>query len=111
MGATGLSGRRTQAPNLGLISFDMRALKKWANSEVFQMRENRRETNMDTGEMLAQFIASLPGRLIITKHFGDARTGHKEHPMEQLRAAAVGRVCTEDKRVYVTVKAVTDWCK
>lgn len=99
------------AEKIGLISFDMKALKKWATSEVLQMRENRRETNMDTSEMLAQFIASLPGRLIITKHFGDARTGHKELPMEQLRAAAVGRVCTEDKKVYVTVKAVTDWCK
>lgn len=111
MDATGLSGRRTQAPKLGLISFNMKALKTWATNEVLQMRENRRETNMDTSEMLAQFIASLPGRLIITKHFGDARTGHKEYPMEKLHAEAVGRVCTEDKKVYVTVKAVTDWCK
>jgi hypothetical protein len=99
------------AEKIGLISFDMKAVKKWATSEVLQMRESRRETNIDISEQLAQFINTLHGRLIITKHFGDARTGHKEHPMEQLRAAAVGRVCTDDKKVYVTVKAVTDWCK
>jgi hypothetical protein len=98
------------AEKIGLISFDMKALKKWATSEVFQMRENRRETNMDASDLLAQFISSLHGRLIITKRFGDARTGHKEYPMEKLHAEAVGRVCTEDKKVYVTAKAVTDWC-
>lgn len=99
------------AEKIGLISFDMKALKEWATSEVFQMRENRRETNMDASDLLAQFISSLHGRLIITKRFGDTRTGHKEYPMEKLHAEAVGRVCTEDKKVYVTAKAVTDWCK
>lgn len=99
------------AQKLGLISFDVAAMKQWAMDHVLHMRDSRRETNMDTSEMLAQFIGTLPGRLIITKHFGDGRTGHKEHPMEPLRDAAVGRVCTEDKRVYLTVKAVNDWCK
>ena len=99
------------AQKIGLLSFDMKAVTKWAMDEVLQMRESRRDSNMDTSEMLAQFIASLPGRLIVTKNFGDARTGHKEHPMEQLRADAVGRVCIEDKKVYITAKAVNDWCK
>lgn len=99
------------AEKIGLVSFDMKALKQWALAEVKRMRESRKETNIDVSEYLASFIATLPGRLIVTKHFGDARTGYKEHPMEQLRAAPVGRVCTEDKKVFVTVKAVTDWCK
>ncbi|MDA9020236.1 DUF927 domain-containing protein [Flavimaricola sp.] len=99
------------AEKIGLVSFDMKALKQWALDEVLAMRESRRENNMNTGEMLAQFIASLHGRLIITKHFGDGRSGRKELPMEPLRAAAVGRVCTEDKKVYITHKAVSDWCK
>jgi hypothetical protein len=98
------------AEKISLISFDMKALKTWATNEVLQMRENRRETNMNASDLLAQFISSLHGRLIITKRFGDARTGHKEYPMEKLHSEAVGRVCTEDKKVYVTAKAVTDWC-
>jgi hypothetical protein len=75
------------------------------------MRESRKESNMDISEHIAQFISTLPGRLIITKHFGDARAKHKESPMEMLRGPAVGRVCTEDMKVYITSKAVSDWCK
>lgn len=99
------------AEKLGLIRFDVAGMKKWAVAQVERMRDGRRENNVDTSEQLALFIASLPGRLIITKHFGDGRSGSKEHPMEQLRGPAVGRVCTDDKKVYITVKAVSDWCK
>ena len=99
------------AEKLGLISFDTANMKKWALEQVVRMRESRKETNVDISEHVASFIASLPGRLIITKHFGDARAKTKEIPMEQLRGPAVGRVCTDDKKVYVTVKAVSDWCK
>lgn len=99
------------AEKLGLIRFDVAAMKKWAVAQIERMREGRREHNVNIGEQLALFIASLPGRLIITKHFGDGRSGAREHPMEQLRGSAVGRVCTDDKKVYVTVKAVSDWCK
>lgn len=99
------------AEKIGLISFDIPAMKKWALDEVFKMRDSRRENNMDISEHLAAFISTLPGRLIITKHFYDGRAKTKEHPMELLRGPAVGRVCTEDKKVFVTIKAVNDWCK
>jgi len=99
------------AEKLGLVSFDMKIMKQWAMQQVLKMRENRKETNLDISEQLAAFISTLPGRLIITKHFGDSRAKVKEHPMEMMRGPAVGRVCTEDKKVYVTVKAIADWCK
>lgn len=99
------------AEKLGLISFDLSGMKKWATAEVLRMRESRRETNTDISEHLAAFISTLQGRLIITKHFADGRSKLKEQPMEMLRGPAVGRVCTEDKKVFVAVKAVADWCK
>jgi hypothetical protein len=99
------------AEKLGLINFDLKGMKQWAMNQVLTMRENRKENNTDISEQVAAFIATLPGRLIITKHFGDSRAKVKEAPMEFLRGPAVGRVCTEDKKVYVTVKAIADWCK
>ena len=99
------------AEKLGLIMFDIKGMKKWAMTEVERMRESRKETNTDIGEHIAQFISTLPGRLIITKHFNDARAKTKETPMEILRAPAVGRVCIDDKKVYITAKTVNDWCK
>lgn len=98
------------AERMGLISFDIAGMKKWATKHVGTMREGRKETNTDISEHLAQFIASMPGRLIITKHFGDSRST-KEHPMEQLRGSAIGRVCTEDKKVFIVAKALGDFCK
>jgi hypothetical protein len=99
------------AERLGLISFDLNLMKKWALSQVLKMRESRKESNTDISEHIALFISTLPGRLIITKRFGDSRVKHKEAPMEMLRGPAVGRVCTEDKKVYITAKSVNDWCK
>ncbi len=99
------------AEKLGLISFGTADMKKWALGQVTKMRENRKESNTDISEHIAQFISTLPGRLIITMRFGDARAKKKEAPMEMLRAPAIGRVCTEDKKVYITSKAVNDWCK
>ncbi len=99
------------AEKLGLILFDTKSMKKWAINQVELMRESRKETNTDIGEHIAQFISTLPGRLIITKHFNDARAKTKETPMEMLRAPAVGRVCIDDKKVYITAKTVNDWCK
>ncbi len=98
------------AEKLGLIAFDIAGMKKWALDQVVRMRASRKESNTDIGEHIAQFISTLPGRLIITKHFGDARS-RKEHPQEMLRAPAIGRVATEDKKVYITSKAVNEWCK
>lgn len=99
------------AEKLGLISFDIANMKKWALEQVVKMRENRRDTNTDISEHLASFISTLPGRMIITKHFGDSRAKTKEQPMEILRGPAIGRVCTDDKKVYVTVKSISEWCK
>jgi len=99
------------AEKLGLISFDVNAMKEWALAEVIKMRESRKESNTDISEHIALFISTLPGRLIITKSVGNPRAKHKEVPMEMLRGPAVGRVCTEDKKVFITSKAINDWCK
>lgn len=98
------------AEKLGLVQFDLKGMKQWAMDQVLKMRDSRKETNTDTAEHLAQFIGSLHGRLIITKRLGNANMA-KEEPMQQLRLSAIGRVCTEDKRAFVTIKAVSDWCK
>ena len=78
---------------------------------IKELHDAFKEAGQDTDDNVLMNISTLPGRLIITKHFGDARSKHKENPMEILRAPAVGRVCTEDKKVFITVKAVSDWCK
>jgi hypothetical protein len=96
------------AHKLGLISFDVGAMKKWAEDRVADMRAGRAETNLDMKEYVAQFISSLPGRLIVTKLLKPS--GYREVPLEIMRGPAVGRVCIEDKKVYVVATAMRDWC-
>jgi hypothetical protein len=98
------------ATKLGLVSFDVNEMKKWALSAVKAMRESRRETNTDIGEHLAAYIATLQGRLIVTKRLGNANA-KKEDSAFMLRAPAVGRVCTDDQKAFVTIKSVSEWCK
>jgi len=98
------------AEKIGLISFDVNAMKNWASAQVLKMRESRREVNTDIREHLAAFISTLHGRLIVTKRLGSANT-HKEDTSMPLRAPPAGRLCTEDKKAFITVKALSDWCK
>ena len=98
------------AQKLGLISFDVGKMQKWAEGQVKQLREGRRETNTDIAEHLAAFIATLQGRLIVTKRMGNANA-NKEDRAFPLRAPAVGRIATESQKAFVTVKSISDWCK
>jgi len=98
------------ATKLGLVSFDINEMTKWSLSAVKSMRESRRETNTDISEHLAAFIASLQGRLIVTKRLGNANT-KKEDSAFMLRAPAVGRICTDDQKAFITIKSVSEWCK
>jgi hypothetical protein len=99
------------AEKIGLIQFDLKSMKRWATEQIIGMRESRKSSNTDISEHLAQFIASLPGQLIVTKRYGDNRNKTAVEYHQPLRVPAVGRVCTEDKLVYLTVKCISDWCK
>lgn len=99
------------AEKLGLITFDLSAMKKWAMSQVLNMRESRRENNVDISEHVARFIATLTGRLIITKTRGDLRKGNQQHPLEQLRGPALGRICTDDRTAIIAAQAIAEYCK
>lgn len=101
------------AEKIGLVRFDMKALKAWALGAVVNLRDSRRDANTDISEHVASFISTLPGRLIVTKRMGDGRKKGtiKEVNLEQNRQPVVGRVAIEDKVVLVTIKSMADWCK
>ena len=85
-------------------------MKEWALDQVVLMRESRKEINIDIKEHLAAFISTLHGRLIVTRRLGHANS-NKEDSSMMLRSAPAGRLCTEEKKAFLTCKSVTDWCK
>jgi len=98
------------AEKIGLVSFDLNRMKKWAMAQVKNMRLSRKEVNTDTSEHLSSFISTLHGRLIVTRRLGNANA-NKEDSSMILRAPPAGRLCTEDKKAFILVKALSDWCK
>jgi hypothetical protein len=98
------------AKKLGLLSFDMKHLQRWVLDHIISLRSNRASLKVSPGDLVAQFISSLHGRMIITKGIRDGRAGVMEAPIEPLRGPAVGRISMDDKRVIIQSKALSDWC-
>lgn len=94
---------------LGLISFDVSAMRDWAVAHVKELRDARAATITTPAESIAAFVASLHGRLIITRNIGDRRSGAVTPPMEPLRGEPVGRVVLDDKRFFVTIASLRDF--
>lgn len=99
------------AQKLGLIHFDVKAMTDWAFSHVSALRETRTGMKIDPSAYVAQMVASLQGRTIVTKHFAEGHGPWTETPIAQLRFAPVSRVALDDKRMFVSTKYVSDWCR
>lgn len=96
------------AKKIGLISFDVKAMSKWAMDHVVHMRKTRAEMATTMPEYAADFIASFQGRLVITQHYGNR--GSIEMPFEQLKTSAIGRMATSDKKLFIMSSYFSRWC-
>jgi len=101
------------AQKIGLIHFDLKAMVNWATEQIISIRDNRHATAIDPGDMLARFIATWTDRIITTKRVGDGRAGDRAIEMSAsiIRGAPIGRVATEDKKVFLSCRSLADWCK
>lgn len=97
------------ANKLGLIDFDPAKVEKWAKEHVLRLRAKRSEFRQTAEDSIAEFLSSLYGRIIVTKHF---RYGRQvvETPIDPIRGAPVARMALEDKVFLVSTSAVDEWC-
>jgi len=106
------------AKKLGFVNFDLNNLRDWIVRHVASMRENVKEYRDTTEEHFATMMSSMVGRIIITQGFDnlDTRTNKIQIPLDPkpIRNPIAGRlVLGDDKerpKLYVTTKAVTQWC-
>lgn len=96
---------------LGIIKFDLGNIKNWVLDHIKSLRRARAERVTTEEELVGQFLSSLYGRTINTKHVKDGRSGTPELPHDPPRVIPVARVAHEDKKLYVTAKSLSDWCK
>lgn len=97
----------------GLIHWDVDVMMEWAKQQVRRLRDGIFEKDWDS--TISDFVASLHGRTIVTKHMklGRGRRTTVETPLENLSSSAppVARRAIEDRLMFVTANSVHDWCK
>lgn len=103
----------TIAKNLGLIKWDVAGMTKWALGHMKSLRRSFAERTALTSDVSGLFLSWLHGSIIVTKHFpqGRPRSGELEVPQEPLRGKPQARIALVDKKMFVSVAALQEWCK
>lgn len=104
------------AKKLGMIHFDLANLKTWAYNHIVRMRASATTNNATIEDQFSQMLSDMHGSIIVTKAFNtlDSRSNKTEVPMLPIRSSIVARLVLGNKeeagRLFITVKAVDDWC-
>jgi hypothetical protein len=104
------------AKKIGALDFDLTNLKHWAFEHIIRMRGIARKFDEGVEDRLSRFLADLHGQILVTKHFDllDSKKGNTEMPMIPIRGPIAARLVLgsdqERGKLYVTVKALDEWC-
>jgi len=99
------------AKSLGLIGFDMDALRRWTAQHIKLLRYERNNRKYTPEEHASHILSSLHNSTLVTRHYRTGRNKqNSEIPLRDPRGELLARVATEDRRVVISVKAINDWC-
>ena len=104
------------AMRIGAIQFNMPALKMWSFSHIKRLRDLVGEYSANVDDKFSNLLSGLHGSILVTKHFDllDTKSNTTEVPMLPIREAVNARlVLGSDKergKLFISVKAIDDWC-
>ncbi len=96
------------ASKLGLISFDLAALKRWALAHVLDIRAGHDDLELTPEEMFARYVADLSGHIIVSQNLGDSRT--KVEAVINPRAAPAARIAVKAQAAFISARHFQQWC-
>jgi hypothetical protein len=102
------------AQQLGLHKFDMVALRGWVIARLRDLKSISSESVRDLSDMFSSMVAELHGGFIVTYTMGDTRAKQVAHYVTNYgppHGAITGRVSVNTGEMYISTKAVIDWCK
>lgn len=101
------------ARSKGFIGWDVDAMIKWAEDQLDSL--HRRVAEHDWDSAISEFVGSLIGRTVVTRHcsFAPGRRHSVEIPIENLvnGAAPVARRALDDRVFFVAAGALQRWCQ
>ena len=108
------------ARKLGYIKFSMNNLMKWCLNHLVKLREIVAAERRSAEDTLYDMLSDMAGSIVVTRNYAslDGRTGEvQEHLGGPLRMPIAGRyvlgggTVNERSQLYLTTKAVRDWCR
>ena len=102
------------AKKLGLIHFDLKALRRWALNHVASLRTMRSQTLSSPEDFLQAFLSDMHLHTVVTKFYRDGRQKAAQHDNEVVPQGGkepLARLATEDRRFLITRTAFNNWCR
>lgn len=91
---------------LGYVNFDMKALAEWSRNHILQMRGSVEEHRHTAEDNLSRCLTTICQRLLVTDYLDKA----EQDPIVPLRGEIAGRVALLDRKCYITLQALNEWC-
>lgn len=104
------------AKRIGAIGFELNEIRDWALRHIERMRATANNYGANTSDLFSKFLADIHGKILVTKHYDtlDYRRNNIEVPMLPLRGSVCARLVLgsekERGKLYVSVKALDEWC-
>lgn len=104
------------AKRIGALDFDLNELRDWAIRHIERMRSIANNYSANTTDLFSKFLADIHGQILVTKHYEllDFRRSQIEVPMLPIRGSVCARLVLgsekERGKLYVSVKALDEWC-
>lgn len=98
------------AKELGLVRFDLEALKDWIGNARGVLKAAVEEVSLDGVSAFGMMLQSMQNNLIVTNIEGDVRRGTIARVDRAPRGDVVGRNIVNEQKLYLTHTAIHQWC-
>lgn len=99
------------AQRLGLIKFNLGALRTWVDSQIVEMRKEISNVVSTSADCFGQMLTDLSPGIIVTDVEGGRGTAHKEaYVIKEPRTPYTGRAILDTSLAYISQTAVNEWC-
>tara|TARA_R110000868_G_C10956626_1_gene768118 strand:- start:1697 stop:4696 length:3000 start_codon:yes stop_codon:yes gene_type:complete len=101
---------------IGAHAFNLTVLRDWSFEHMKRLRVDASKYTENIEEQFSNMLADLHGTVLVTRHFDllDSKSGNIEVPMVQIRGPITARLVLgsdrERGKLYVSVKAMDEWC-
>ena len=97
------------AKKLGFHNFDMKAVRKFALTNLQRMRDQRSSYRQTSADLVSRYLTEYHDGIISTKYYPKAKPTQNQIEQAFNRGAIVGRIAHQDKKIYLLAEPLMTW--